>query len=120
MFLLRLGHGHTREKGDAEVDKEQAEAVLMAVALLKGELVVNGGEARGPGRRSEPAPESGAFCLAMCAFALPQPASVGIRTLNQFSGTFNLPPVNKTEHRCHVQQCWGHCDPLPLSFSFLL
>lgn len=44
MFLPRLGHGHTREKGEAEVDEEQAEAVLMAVALLKGELVVNGGK----------------------------------------------------------------------------
>lgn len=48
MFLPRLGHGHTREKGDAEVDEEQAEAVLMAVALLKGELVVNGGKREAP------------------------------------------------------------------------
>lgn len=48
LFLLRLGHGDTREKGDPEVDEEQAEAVLIAVVLLKGELVVNGGKREAP------------------------------------------------------------------------
>ncbi|TWW57874.1 Ubiquitin-conjugating enzyme E2 R2 [Takifugu flavidus] len=48
VFLLRLGRGDTREKGDTEVDEEQAGAVLIAVVLLKGELVVNGGKREAP------------------------------------------------------------------------
>lgn len=43
-----VGSWRHQRQGDTEVDEEQAEAVLIAVVLLKGELVVNGGKREAP------------------------------------------------------------------------
>lgn len=103
-----LGRGDTREKGDTEVDEEQAGAVLIAVVLLKGELVVNGGKREAPADGQNRPLKAAPAARPRVLFS----ASTGSRCGNRSSDpvqwklgnrlnqgrTFNLLSVGNTEH----------------------
>lgn len=103
-----MGCGDTRDKGDAEVDEEQAEAVLIAVVLLKGELVVNGGKREAPADGQNRPPKAAPAARPCVLFSASTGSQCGKHSsdpvqwklgnrLNQ-GRTFNLLCVDNTEH----------------------